>query len=95
MAWEVTLAAVVAVAGVIGLLLWVDHRVALEPAAAVTFSALVAVTVAASAVALRVTALRFPLGAAVGALVALAAWVVVVTLVTHPSARPNERHPPP
>ncbi len=85
MALEVIAAAATAVAGVIGLLLWVDGRVTMAPAARVVFTGLVLVTVTAVAVALRVTALRFPLGAVAGVILALAAWTLVVLLTTRPA----------
>ncbi len=92
MAWEVTFSAVVAVAGVIGLRLWVDHRVALDGAEAVTLAALIATTTVAVAAALRVTALQSPLGAVTGVAIALTGWAILAILTTHPPATLESGH---
>lgn len=82
---EVLAAAALAVAGTVGLLLWADHRAALDGGAVVTLTGLVIGTVAAVAAALRVTALGFTFGAVAGVLLALAGWTLVVLLTTRPT----------
>ena len=81
---EILAASALAVAGTVGLVLWVDHRAALERTAVATLTGLVIGTVAAVAIALRVTALGFTFGAVGGVLIALAGWTLVVRLTTRP-----------
>jgi hypothetical protein len=68
----------IATAGPIGLVLWVDARCALDAAGLRTLCAVVLATVAAGAVALRLTALDFRLGSAAAALLGLGGWTIVV-----------------
>ena len=82
---ELVAAAAVGTAGTIALLLWVDHRCALDGQAMATLAALVLGTVAGAAIALRLNALDFELGAVAGVLLALAGWTVVVLLTTRPA----------
>jgi hypothetical protein len=81
---EALAAASVAIAGTIGLVLWVDARCALDAAGLRTLCAVVLATVAAGAFALRLTALNFPLGSVAAALLGLGGWTVVVLLTTRP-----------
>lgn len=78
-------AAAAGTAGSIGLLLWVDHRCALDGPAMSTLAALVLGTVAAVAAALRLIAFDFTHGAVAGVLLALAGWTLTVLLTTRPA----------
>lgn len=81
---EALAAASVAIAGTIALVLWVDARCALDAAGLRTLCGVVLATVAAGAVALRLTALDFPLGSVAAALLGLGGWTIVVLVTTRP-----------
>lgn len=81
---EVLAAGAVAVAGAVGLLLWVDHRCELDAAAAATLCGLIAGSVALVALGLRITALAFPLGLVPAVILGLAGWTLIILLTTRP-----------
>jgi hypothetical protein len=81
---EALAAASAAIAGTVGLVLWVDARCALDAAALRTLCAVVLATVAAWTIALRLTALDFALGSVAATLLGLGGWTIVVLLTTRP-----------
>ncbi|WP_217924584.1 hypothetical protein [Miltoncostaea oceani] len=77
-------AASTVLAGTIGLVLWVDARCGLDASALRTVAAMVLASVAAGALALRVTALDFALGSVAAVTLGLGCWTVVILLTTRP-----------
>ncbi|MGD9570684.1 MAG: hypothetical protein AB7V62_02210 [Thermoleophilia bacterium] len=88
-------AASVACAGAIGLVLWVDTRSELDGFAVWSLTALVLLSAAGVALALRLTALDFTLGSVAAVLLTLAAWAAVVLLTTHPTRTALAEDDPP
>ncbi len=76
-------ATAIAVAGAIGLVLWVDTRVELDAFAVWSLTAVVLISTAGVTLALRWTALDFTLGSVAAILLTLTGWMAVVLLTTH------------